>query len=505
MVLVLLIAIPLFWHLGKLPIILCDEARLAINAYEMVKDNNFIIPHYLGQPEMWNTKPPLLISIQSFFMKLLGANEFAFRLPSALAAFSTCVVLLTFFMKYFKDFWLGFIVILVLITSQGYVGIHASRTGDYDALLTLFTTTSGLLFFVFCETRKHKYLYLFFTFITLAVLTKGIAGLLFAPAFVIYSIFQKQFVPLLKNKHTYISILLFVSTIASYYLIREFYNPGYLIAVLENELTGRYLKVNEYNEGSIIFYFKNFVVYRFSSWYALIPFGIIVGLTINNKKINRISLFSLLMVAVFITVISLSQTKLPWYDLPMYPFLSIIVSGFIYYIFSLLRDLNWNNFLHHLKSRNRLNLSTNFNKSNWISFPKAISFSFLFLVCISPYQQIIKNIYKTEKMYRLENNNLKDYEVIHFLRNSISKEYNLDQKFILYDTHPTHYSNILFYLYNLNDIGIDISLKDWKDLSKGDVVLANQDHIKKYIDDNYKSEIIQTSGSLTEYKINDRK
>ncbi len=229
-----LMLIPLFGHLDTLPIRIWDEARQAINAYEMLNNKNFIVTHFEGKPDMWNTKPPLLIWIQVIFMKLLGVNEIAVRLPSAIAALFTCVALVVFSIKYLKNSWFGIFAAFVLITSHGYVNVHGSRTGDYDALLTLFTTLSGLLFFSYCQKKNLKHLYLFFLFTALAVLTKSISGLLFLPAIFIYSILQKQLVPLLKNKHFYLGLVGFLVLIFGYYFLRESQNPGYLAAVQEN-------------------------------------------------------------------------------------------------------------------------------------------------------------------------------------------------------------------------------------------------------------------------------
>jgi 4-amino-4-deoxy-L-arabinose transferase-like glycosyltransferase len=85
---------PIFLHLGSLPIRIWDESRLAINAYEMNKDGDFLVTHFSGMPDMWNTKPPLMIWLQVFFIKLFGVGELALRLPSAIAAFLTCVFIL---------------------------------------------------------------------------------------------------------------------------------------------------------------------------------------------------------------------------------------------------------------------------------------------------------------------------------------------------------------------------------------------------------------------------
>ena len=178
-VLAALIYMPVFGHLDTLPVRLYDEGRRAINAYEMLHNGNLIVPHVYGEPDMWGTKPPVLVWLQALHMKVIGVNELAVRLPVAIAAFLTLVLIMAFSVKYLKSFWYGFIAVVVLITSQGYIGYHAARTGDYDALLAFFTTLGALMFFTFCETRKYKYLYLFFIATTLAVLTKGVAGLFF--------------------------------------------------------------------------------------------------------------------------------------------------------------------------------------------------------------------------------------------------------------------------------------------------------------------------------------
>ncbi len=461
---------PIFGCLDTLPIRIWDEARLAINAYEMLHNGDFIVTHFEGKPDMWNTKPPLLIWIQVFFMKILGVNELAIRLPSAIAAFFTCVALFVFSLRYFKNFWFGFIVILVLITSDEYISIHATRTGDYDALLTLFTTLSGLLFFTFCETQKYRHLYLFFLFTALAVLTKSIAGLLFLPAILIYSIIQRQFVTLLKNRHFYIGLFSSLCLVAGYYLLREANNPGYIAAVRENELGGRYLKVVEDHREGFWFYI--------SIWYLLIPFGMITGLSvIKNKKVNRITLFSFLMIATFFLIISAAQTKLEWYDVPLYPFLAILISIFIYYLFQSLKNAKW------IKKTSMSNV---------------ISFLFLFFIGIIPYQKILNKIYKSKEHDKHEH----FYEIGYFLKNAIKGKHDLHDQYLLYDG---YYAHNLFYLKILNDKGIKISFKDWKKLTFYDVVIAHQNNVKEYVENHYKYQIVYTQGTVKKYKIHGKK
>src|SRR5690348_15673363 len=118
------------------------------------KGNNLLVPTFDYKPDMWNTKPPLLIWIQVLSIKLLGVSELALRLPSALAAVALCLLLYWFFSKKLQKELLGFMVCMVLITSRGYVMLHGTRTCDYDSMLTLFTTAYCLFFYQYLQTDK---------------------------------------------------------------------------------------------------------------------------------------------------------------------------------------------------------------------------------------------------------------------------------------------------------------------------------------------------------------
>ena len=57
---IVLLYFPLFLRLDSRPLREWDEARNAVNAYEMSKSGQFLIKTYEGQPDLWETKPPLL-------------------------------------------------------------------------------------------------------------------------------------------------------------------------------------------------------------------------------------------------------------------------------------------------------------------------------------------------------------------------------------------------------------------------------------------------------------
>ena len=160
--LIIIIIFPIFHFLDAYPLQQWDEGRLAMSAFEMSNNHNYIVTMFGGLPDMWSTKPPLMIWLQVIMLKTIGLNELAIRLPAALAALGTCLLLFFFFSRKYKEPLLGLISAVVLITFSGYVTLHGIRTGDYDALLTMLMLGYSLFYFLYLEEGKRKYLLLTF-------------------------------------------------------------------------------------------------------------------------------------------------------------------------------------------------------------------------------------------------------------------------------------------------------------------------------------------------------
>ena len=415
----LLLFVPVFQHLGYLPLRVWDESRLAISAYEMYHHGNYLVPTFDGEPDMWSTKPPLMIWCQVLSMKLLGISEFSVRLPSALAAFFTCIFLLFFSVRYVKSFWLGLICALALVTTPAFLNAHAALTGDYDALFTLFITLSCFSFFSFMKTSKNKYLYLFFLTFTLAFLTKSAAALMVLPGLFIYAIIQKKLTILFKNKHLYIGIWGFLILGGGYFLLRETYNPGYLEAVWKNDFGGRFFDdVEEHQQG---FWF--YIIHRFNIWLLFIPFGIIAGLLNKDQRIKQLTLFTTINAVTFFIVISSAKTKLSWYALPLYPLIAILAGIFIYFVFSLLKENK--KITHNLLF-------------------KTAPYILIFLVFFMPYILIFKKTYQQKESAE------EFYQTSYYLRDILNNKREGECFTILYDAYPAH---IMFYVNLLNDKG----------------------------------------------------
>lgn len=473
-ILLLLICImPIFGHLEDLAIRLYDESRLAQNAYEMSKNGNWLVTFFDGKPDMWNTKPPLMIWLQVIFIKILGYRELSIRLPSALAAFGTVLLIYYFLKQYLQDVSIGLIAVLVLITCNGYISVHVTRTGDYDTLLTLLTTFYCLCLFQFIRTDKSKYLYLFFIGLSLAVLTKSIAGLLFLPGLFVFLLYKKKLLLLLKNPNLYLGALIPISTIIAYYGLREHYNPGFIKAVFENELGGRFLKIiGEHQEG-FWFYYHNLIQFRlYDLWYLSVPAGFLIGMFHKNSRIRDLSLFSFIMLFSFILIISKAKTKLEWYDAPLFPFIAILVSIFIYFIYNLLQELKFN--------------QLNFN---------ILPILFLFFVFVKPYSLIIDKTYMP-----IDTGWDKDwFNASYYLKAILKGEKSAEGLVFLHEGYSPHIS---FYLKMMDENKIEFLWKDKTKLTVGDKVVFYQDEVKSYLENHYTIEQLENNKGITIVKIN---
>ena len=199
--------VPLFDSLGSLPIVLWDESRLAHNALEMYNSGNWLYLTYEGVADHFNAKPPMMIWLQVLSLKTFGLNEFAIRFPTALSGLFTCLLLYWFLGKKLDKPLLGVIACVILLTSEGYVKIHAARTGDFDTLLTFFTLAYAIFYYLFLEEGKNKYLLICFAAIVAAVLTKGIAGIVLLPALFVYTLYKRKLFFLLRTPHFYIGLV----------------------------------------------------------------------------------------------------------------------------------------------------------------------------------------------------------------------------------------------------------------------------------------------------------
>jgi 4-amino-4-deoxy-L-arabinose transferase-like glycosyltransferase len=130
----------------------------------MVRSGDWLTPRFLGR--LYLTKPPLLYWLTAASTSLLGVNSWTLRLPSLIAA-AGCCMLVFFVIAQRRPWWIAALAAFALAGSDLF--FRAARLGLTDALLTL-------LFLAALLAWPRPLLSGALT--GLAILTKGIAGLL---------------------------------------------------------------------------------------------------------------------------------------------------------------------------------------------------------------------------------------------------------------------------------------------------------------------------------------
>ncbi|MCB0706072.1 MAG: glycosyltransferase family 39 protein [Saprospiraceae bacterium] len=318
-----LLYFPLFLHLDYMPIRNYDEARLAVNALELGDSQSIFVTTFKGEPDSWNTKPPIMVWCQAACIKIFGTNELAIRLPAALAGLATCLLLFWFCIRILRKELAGFLSAILLVSCAGFTTLHVTRTGDYDAFVVLFLTAQVLFGFAWTE-RPHKKIFLWLAAgaLALAVLSKSVIGLLFLFPLGLYMLLRREGRQLLREPTPYLAFGSALLVILAYYLLREQLQPGYLQAVWENELGGRYLETLESHDYPFSYYLNNMWNGRFWPMLLFLPFALLWN---AFQPEARFSWLAIWVASVFLIFISLSQTKIYWYDAPVYPLLSLII------------------------------------------------------------------------------------------------------------------------------------------------------------------------------------
>lgn len=298
-----------------------DEARRGISAYEMCQSHDYLVPTYRGQPDYWNSKPPLGLWLTCLSYRMFGENRLSLRLISALSALCTAVVIILLAVIEGAPRG-GIISILVLATTPPYLFEHSARAGEYDALLALLIALE-ILILKYMKEGSQRMVALGLLFGAIFLL-KSLALIIPAVILVFFLIWtgwtlRGIAIGLLK-------IFLIATLPVAIWAIFRFQRDGWRFfeAMYRNDLVARAVSKVEGHEKGVFWYIQrylkaNFIwnlyllcLLRATGWSRLRIF-------INNYK------FYLCWFVVPILIGTLVQTKIAWYINPSYPAVALLV------------------------------------------------------------------------------------------------------------------------------------------------------------------------------------
>src|SRR5215204_5300619 len=170
-----------------IPLLGPDEPRYAEVAREMFERHDWITPTLGGFN--WFEKPALLYWLQISAYNLFGVTEFAARLGSSLFGLGTIVCLWVLGREAERTnneqpmtnnfaYWLA----LIAASTAGIIGF--AHGASFDIILTFPITAAMVSYFIFDSNRRILPLVLFYFFIGIALLAKGLVGVVFPFAIV---------------------------------------------------------------------------------------------------------------------------------------------------------------------------------------------------------------------------------------------------------------------------------------------------------------------------------
>jgi 4-amino-4-deoxy-L-arabinose transferase-like glycosyltransferase len=297
-----------FWKLGAVPLYDLDEGAFTEATREMLASGNFITPHKDGEPRY--DKPVLIYWLQAASVKLLGLDELALRLPSALAATAWLIALWSFVRERLDAPTATVAALVMALTLE--VSLIA-KAATADALLNLFLALSFFDIYRWYLRRERGTLLRVYLWMGLGFLTKGPVAVFF-PLVVSFLFFLTE--RSLRDWWTAVLAplgwLVFLAVALPWYVAIYLDNgSGFFESFFLRHNLGRFGDTIHGHEGFFGYYFVvlPFILLPFTGWFLrMLP-------ALGRTWPDPLDRFLWLWFAAVFVFFSFSGTKLPHYML----------------------------------------------------------------------------------------------------------------------------------------------------------------------------------------------
>ena len=358
------------WHLGSVGLVDETEPLFVEASRQMTITGDWITPYYNGKTRF--DKPPLIYWLMASAFQVIGVNEWAARLPSALSAIALVVLgfltlhrfgfprpghlhsdadrvegeaaiadseagaeaspskgsksLLSTRLALWLSAWIGAALIALNPETIGW-----ARMGVSDMLLSGCMGTALMAFFWGYAQPENpraqtRWYFAFYVLTALAVLAKGPVGCVL-PALIIgaFLLYTGQFWAIFREIRLIPGLLLFgLITIPWYVLVILENGQAYIDSFFGYHNYERFTRVVNGHDGPWYFYFV-VVLVGFAPWSVYLPAAIArlrfwqVRAWRQQPRSTHLGLFALFWFGVIFSFFTISVTKLPSYVLPLMP------------------------------------------------------------------------------------------------------------------------------------------------------------------------------------------
>ena len=319
LLLFLLPLVAFVFNLGNIPLFDVDEGAFSEATREMFQRHDFVSTWLNGAPRF--DKPILIYWCQAVFVWLFGPNEWAFRMPSAIAAAAWCWAVGMFAGEQeartrgeAESRYTAIFATIVAVTSLGVIFIGRAATAD--ALLNMLIALSMFDSWRHLESGRRAPLLRSYFWIGLGVLTKGPVALLIpAATTLIYCASCGRLRDWARSVFDPLGwLILLVVTAPWYATALSIHGQAFVDGFLLKHNVERFSGSLEGHSGSIFYYFA-VVPLLLMPWLTWLLASLLKIKRDMSDKINPARRFLWIWAIFVIAFFSLSGTKLPHYGL----------------------------------------------------------------------------------------------------------------------------------------------------------------------------------------------
>ncbi|HEX4780182.1 MAG TPA: glycosyltransferase family 39 protein [Usitatibacter sp.] len=305
-----------------------DEGRYSEISREMVASGDWVTPRL--DAIKYFEKPPLQYWATAAAFEVFGTGEIPARLYVWFAGFATLVIV-GFAAARLADPRTGLASVLVLAASPYFMALGGVVTLDMG--LTLWTTATffALLLAEHAVGRPREqrlWMLASWAAMALAVLSKGLVGIVFAGAAVFFVMVFSRGISILRRMHWGWGLAIFLAIAAPWFIAVSRANPEFARFFFIHEHFERFL-THEHRRVQPAWFFVPIVLVGFLAWlpalFAAIASAWRAPEVAGGRPLRVALAWSLFILAFF----SASGSKLPTYVLPLFPALAYVVGRYV--------------------------------------------------------------------------------------------------------------------------------------------------------------------------------
>ena len=308
--LLLLLAVTFFVGLGWPALFDLDEGAFSAATFEMLVRGDYITTYLNGEPRF--DKPILIYWFQALSVTVFGANEFGFRLPSAIAATLWVLVLFHFARPRIGERSAFFVA---LVTATALVITIIGRGATADALLNLLLTLTMLDIYRYFESedKGRLIIYRVYFWMALGFLCKGpVAVAIPLVVTLIFAIGGRHIGHLWRALFNPVGWVIFLAVAAPWYILEyQAQGQAFIDGFFLKHNISRFSDTMEGHGGSLFYYIP--VIFL-----VVMPYGgQLIRLLAGARKTSgdSLNLFLWIWFGFVFLLFSFSSTQLPHYAL----------------------------------------------------------------------------------------------------------------------------------------------------------------------------------------------